>query len=126
MTPRTRPIAALVGGAAILAAVAAWLVMADDRKEGTSWPPSERAAFMRSCIEQCQLSPGVTEDKYPLCDKACACSADEGEKIMTVQELGSAAQAISSGSASPEQTAKMGRLRAAGVSCVAGAAPPQK
>src|SRR5258708_5177894 len=101
MTPRTSLIAALLGGAVLLIAAAVWLVMPGDRKDGgTSWPPSERAAFLRSCVEECRKSPGVTEDKYPLCDRTCACSADEGEKVMSVQELRSTAQSISSGSAS--------------------------
>ena len=126
MTQRTRLIAALLGGAALLIAVAVWLVLPSDRKDGTSWPPSERAAFMRSCIEECRKSPGVTEDKYPLCDRACACSADEGEKVMSVQELGLTATSISSGSASAEQTAKMERVKAAGLSCAMRAAQEKK
>jgi hypothetical protein len=126
MTPRTGLIAALVVGAAALVAVAVWFAMPGSRSGETGWPPSERAAFMRSCVEQCRKSPGVTEDKYPLCDKACTCSADEGEKIMTTAELGVVAQAISSGNASEEQTAKMDRLKAAGMSCAMGAAPDKK
>ena len=126
MTQRSRLIAALLGGAAILIAVAVWLVMASDRKDGTSWPPSDRAAFMRSCVEECRKSPGVTEDKYPLCDRACACSADEAEKSMSVQELGSTAQAISGGSASAEQLAKMEKMKAAGLSCAMQAAQEKK
>lgn len=127
MTPRTRLIAALLAGAALLIAVAVWLVMPGDRKDGgMSWPPSERAAFMRSCVEECRKSPGVTEDKYPLCDRACTCSADEGEKVMTVQELGQTATSISGGSASPEQIAKMDRVKAAGMRCVMQAAQEKK
>src|SRR5471030_1889746 len=127
MTPRTRLIAALLGGAAILIAVAVWLVMPSDGKDGgTSWPPSERAAFMRSCVEECRKSPGVTEDKYPLFDRACTCSADEGEKVMSVQELWSTATSISSGSASVEQTAKMERVKAAGLSCAMRAVQEKK
>ena len=108
-------------------AVTVWLVLPSDRKDGgTSWPPSERAAFMRSCVEECRKSPGVTEDKYPLCDRACTCSADEGEKVMSVQELWSTATSISSGSASAEQTAKMERVKAAGLSCAMRAAQEKK
>ena len=126
MTQRSRLIAALAAGASLLVAIGVWLVMAGDRKDGTSWPASERAAFMRSCVEECRKSPGVTEDKYPLCDRACACSADEGEKVMSVQELGLTAQSISSGSASAEQTAKMERVKAAGMRCAMQAAPEKK
>jgi hypothetical protein len=121
MTQQSRLIAALVAGAALLVVIGVWLVMSGNRKEGT-WPPSERAAFMRSCVEECRKSPGVTEDKYPLCDRACTCSADEGEKVMTAQEMGRTAQSISSGSASPEQIAKMDKVKAAGVSCAMRAA----
>jgi hypothetical protein len=125
MTPRTRLIAALLGGAAVLAA-AAWLVIAGDRNEGTSWAASDRTAFMTSCVEQCRKAPGVTEAQYPRCDTACACAADEGEKTMTARELGSAALAISSGTASDEQKKKMDRVTAAGLSCVSAAAPARK
>ena len=127
MTRRSQLIAALTAGASLLVAIGVWLVMAGDRKDGgTSWPPSERAAFMRSCVEECRKSPGVTEDKYPLCDRACACSADEGEKVMSVQELGRTAQSISGGSASAEQIAKMERVKAAGMRCAMQAAPETK
>ncbi|MEI6202922.1 MAG: hypothetical protein WCP68_13310 [Enhydrobacter sp.] len=127
MTPRTSFIAALLGGAALLIAITVWLVLPGDRKDGgASWPPAERAAFMRSCVEECRKSPGVTEDKYPLCDRACACSADEGEKVMSVQELGSTATSIAGGSASPEQIAKMERVKAAGMRCAMQAAQEEK
>ncbi len=128
MTPRTRLAVLLLGGAGVLIAVAVWFVIARDQPQaGAGWPPSERAAFMRSCVEQCRTSPGVTADKYPLCDTACTCAADEGEKTMSVQELAAAAQAINSRNASPEQTARMDRLKAAGMRCVARApAPAQK
>ncbi len=127
MTSRTRLAVLLLGGAAVLIAVALWFVMSGDRQQaGAGWPPSERAAFMRSCIEECRNSPGVTADKYPLCDTACTCGADEGEKAMSVQELTATARAISSGSASAEQTAKMDRVKAAGMRCVMGSPPAQK
>ncbi len=128
MAPRTRWIAALLGGVAVLAIVGIWLTWSGNRQEAASasWPPAVRGAFMRSCIEQCQKSPGVNADKYPLCDQACACAADEGEKIMTNQELDATAQAMSTASASPEQTAKMDRLKAAGARCVAAPAPASK
>jgi hypothetical protein len=126
MTSQTRLFAGLLAGAAVLAMVVAWLVTAGNRSEATGWPPSERAAFMRNCVEQCRKSPGVTEEKYPLCDRACTCSADEGEKIMTASELEGIAQAISKGIASVEQTAKMNRLKAAGMSCAAASSPVGK
>ena len=126
MASRTRLLAAGLGSAALLAAAVAWFTTAGNRNDGTGWPPSERAAFMRNCIEQCRKSPGVTEDKYPLCDRACACGADEGEKIMTASELEEVAQAISRGSASGEQTAKMNRVKAAGMNCAASPPPGGK
>ncbi len=126
MSRQTRFIAAFLAGLAILALVAVWFVMGRGQPPAAGWPPSERAAFMRSCLEQCRTSPGVTEDRYPLCQSACTCAADEGEKTMTVQELASAAQAISSGKASAEQTAMMDRLKAAGMRCSTGTAPAQK
>lgn len=126
MSRQTRLIAALLGGLAIAIVAAAWFVFAGSHGDGTSWPPGERAAFMRSCVEKCRAAPGVTESHYPLCDSACTCAADEGEKIMTVQELAAAAQAITSGKASAEQTAKMDRLKAAGMRCSRPTNPAKK
>lgn len=121
---------AIAGGVAFVAAaaVAFWLTMAGNHSGTTTagWPPAERAAFMRNCVEQCRAAPGVTADKYSICDRACTCAADEGEKTMTVQDLGRAAQAITDNNASAEQTAMMDRLKAAGARCAAGTPPPQK
>jgi hypothetical protein len=127
MTPQTRLIA-IVGGAAfvVAAAVAFWFTMAANRADGKGWPTEERAAFMRNCVEQCRMTPGMTEARYPVCDTACTCAANEGEKNFTVEELAAAAQATISGNASPEQTAKMNRLKAAGMSCAAGNPPDKK
>ena len=126
MAPRTRLIALLLGGTAVLALAAIWFIVAGAHQDGRSWPPSERAAFMKSCVEQCRSSAGVTPDRYPACDSACTCAADEGEKSMTVDELASAAQAITNGNASAAQTAKMDRLKAAGMRCATGAAPAKQ
>lgn len=111
----------IVGGIAfvIAAAISFWLTMERNRMDGPGWPPAERAAFLRSCVEKCRAAPGMTADKYPLCDSACGCAADEGEKTMTLRDMSQAAEAISSGNASPEQTAKMERLKAAGARCAA-------
>jgi hypothetical protein len=85
---------------ALLAAVAGWwFVSADHNKDRALWSSSDRADFIRSCVEECRKSPGVTEDKYPLCDRACTCGADEGERIMTAGELAAVARALSSGNA---------------------------
>jgi hypothetical protein len=127
MTPRTGLIAALLGGVALLVAVAGWwFIAAGHSNDGASWSSSDRAGFIRSCIEECRKSPGVTEDKYPLCDRACTCGADEGEKIMTAGELAAVAQALASGKATAEQSAKMDRIKAAGMSCVTTPPPAQK
>jgi hypothetical protein len=127
MTPQTRLIA-IVGGVAfvVAAAVAFWFTMTGPRADGKGWPAEERAAFMRNCVEQCRMSPGMTEAQYPICDTACTCAANEGEKNFTVAELAEAAQAVTSGNASPEQTAKMDRLKAAGMNCAAGNPPDKK
>ena len=60
-----------------------------------------------------------------MCDRACKCAADEAEKTMTVEEMASAAQAISSGKASAAQAATMDRLNTAGMRCVTDT-PPTK
>jgi hypothetical protein len=126
MAPRTRLTALLLGGVAVLVLAAVWFVMAGDHKDGTSWPPSARKSFIASCVEKCRASPGVTEARYPLCDSACACAADEGEKIMTGDELGAAALAISAGTASAEQTDKMNRIKAVAMACAMRTASEKK
>ena len=126
MTSRTRLIAVLLGGAAVVAAGAVWLLMALGTRDETSWPPAARAEFIRSCVEKCRLAPGVTEDRYPLCDATCICAADEGEKIMTSAELSAAGVAMATGRLSSAQTAKVERLKAASQSCATRPAPDKK
>lgn len=117
MSRQTRFIAALLGGLAVLVLVAVWLMRTDGPNGSTSWPPAARTSFIASCVEKCRAAPGVTEARYPLCDSACACAADESEKIMTGDELGAAALAMNAGTASAEQKDKMNHIKAAGMAC---------
>lgn len=126
MSRQTRLIAAVLGGAAVLALVVAWLMIGGGHGDKTSWSSSQRKSFMTSCVKECRATPGVTPDRYPICDVACTCAADEGEKIMTADELDTADQAVHAGTASPGQKEKMNRLAEAGRRCVTGAATPAK
>ena len=71
-------------------------------------------------------APAVTPDRYPVCDRACACGADEAQKTMTARELDAAAQAMATNTASAEQKAAMDRLQKAGLRCVTDKLPAQK
>ena len=123
MTPQTRLIA-IAGGAAfvVAAAVALWFTMADR----TVWSPETRADFMRHCTDSCRKAPGVTEDKYPLCDRICTCDVDESEKTMSPRALALAEKAVGDGTATTEQTEKINRIIAAGKRCAAEASAPEK
>ena len=81
------------------------------------WPASERASFIDSCVKSCRASPGVTADRYPLCDRACKCSADEAEKMVTAHELVDMYKAMQSGKATKEQNEKLEKMKAAGIVC---------
>jgi hypothetical protein len=87
------------------------------------WPPQERTAFVDACVQKCRAAPGVTPDRYPLCDQACKCGADEGEKIVSGQELGEIYRAMQSGKATKEQNDKIERMKAAGIACAQNARP---
>ncbi len=76
------------------------------------WPAGERTAFIKSCVDKCRASPGVTPDRYPVCDRACGCAADEGEKTMSVDEM---IAIYKSGKA--DQNEKLKRITQAGIAC---------
>ena len=116
MSGGTRLLAIIVGAVVVIAAIAGVAIYLQRGQETGppgplvtpgGWPASERAAFINSCVDKCRAAPGVTPERYPMCDRACKCAADEAEKTMTVEEMASAAQAISSGKASAAQAATM-------------------
>lgn len=119
MASRTRLIV-LTGSVAfvVAAAVAFWLTMAGHRSPAAGWSAGERAAFMESCVRECRAAPGVTADRYPACDQACTCGADEGSRTMTARELDEAADASSHSRATDEQKAKLERMHEAAMRCV--------
>jgi hypothetical protein len=117
MSPKVRLIAAVTVGCFVIAFIVAFFTTIG-RPSDKTWSSTDRRTFIASCVEKCRIAPGVTADRYPLCDSACACAADEGQKLMTGAELGAAAQAISSGTATTEQTAKMSSIQTAAMACV--------
>jgi hypothetical protein len=118
---RTRLLAAIVGGVAVIALIAGAVFMLRNQDTMSSepgrWPPAERTAFIDSCVKSCRNSPGVTPARYPICDQACKCSADEAEKMVTPQELVELYKGMQSGKPTKEQTDKLERMKAAGVAC---------
>lgn len=117
MSRQNRLIAAAVGAVVLAGALAGWLLLGD-----RGWSAADKEAFVSNCVEKCRAAPGVTPDRYPLCDKACACALDEGQKQMTGPELGAAAEAINSNTATPLQREKMSRIQSAAMEC---AMPPK-
>jgi hypothetical protein len=111
----------LLGGLAIAGVVvmAVWYVRSPGGSPG-GWPAEERRAFLDSCNKQCRSSPGVTPDRYPHCDKACVCGADEAERTVSYGELGRLVVAQKTGVSTHEQDEKMQRIAAASLACVGG------
>ena len=81
------------------------------------WPPAERTAFIDSCVKSCRAAPGVTPARYPVCDEACKCSADEAEKMVNAQELVEIHKGMQSGKPTKEQSDKLEKMKAAGLAC---------
>jgi hypothetical protein len=122
MSGRARLLAIFAGSAAItlIAAVAITLLRGQEAAPSDPsgrWPAPERAAFIDACVQKCRAAPGVTPDRYPLCDQACKCAADEAEKVVPGQELGEIYRAMQGGKATPEQNDKIERMKAAGIAC---------
>jgi len=122
MSSSTRWLAAILGGAAIVALIVGAIIWHRGQEPRISepadgWPEKERAAFIDSCVKSCRAAPGVTPDRYPLCDQACKCGADEGEKIVNGQELVEIYRAMQSGKPTKEQNDKLEKMKAAGVAC---------
>ena len=120
MSGNTRLLAAIFGGVAIIALIAGAVFMLRNQStpsEPGRGPPAERTAFIDSCVKSCRASPGVTPARYPVCDQACKCSADEAEKMVTPQELVELYRGMQSGKPTKEQTDKLEKMKAAGVAC---------
>jgi hypothetical protein len=129
MWGRTRLLAIFGGSAAIalIAAVAITLLRGQEAQpsgEPGRWPAQERTEFIDSCVKSCRAAPGVTPDRYALCDQACKCGADEAEKIVTGRELVEIYEAMQSGKPTNEQNDKLERMKAAGIACAAQGARP--
>ncbi len=123
ISPRLRN--SLLGGlgiAALVAAVTAASYLLVPSQPPGPWPKEQRDAFLDSCNQKCRSSPGVTPDRYPLCDKACTCGADEAEKIVSSAELARIVVAQKAGLTSKTQDEKLQKIAAAGLACV-GATP---
>jgi len=125
MSGRTR-LLAIFGGAAVIALIAAVAItLLRGHETGPPgplvtpgrWPAAERTAFIDSCVKSCRASPGVTADRYPLCDQACKCGADEAEKMVAAEELMDIYKAVQSGKATADQNDKLEKMKAAGIAC---------
>ena len=130
MTSQARLIALVLSGGAIAIMLGVWFITPNDGAAGNGWRPAERAEFVRNCVEECRKAAGVTPEHYPVCDNACGCAIDEGEKIMTAREADAASQATKSNTASAQQKAAMEQMKKAGLRCAANTlrakAPTQK
>jgi hypothetical protein len=125
MSGGTRLLAVVIGAVVVIAAIAGVAIYLQRGQEAPSadasgrWPAQERTAFIDACVKSCRAAPGVTPARYPLCDQACKCGADEAEKIVTGQELVEVYKAMQSGKPTKEQSDKLERMKAAGVACAA-------
>jgi hypothetical protein len=90
-----------------------------DSPSSGQWAEGERTAFVESCVKSCRASPGVTAERYPICDQACTCAAEEAQKIVSGQELVELYRAVQTGKATTEQNDKLQRMKSAGVACAA-------
>jgi hypothetical protein len=119
MSKSTLVLLSLLGGVAVLVAIVLVAIPWPGGKDAAPgrWPENERTSFIDSCVKSCRNSPGVTPDRYPLCDKACTCSADEGEKIIGSTELVAIYFGEKTGLASDEQKAKLQKLKDLSMAC---------
>jgi hypothetical protein len=119
MSRSTAFLLSALAGAAICVAVVLAFVTLPGRPESSSgaWPATQRANFIEACVESCRKAPGVTPDRFSLCDQSCKCAADEGEKLLPGGELTEIYLAYQKGNASPEQGEKLRKLQDAGLAC---------
>jgi len=119
-------LAALAGAAVCVAIALAVITLPDGRQAPApggsaaasgAWPESQRKNFIDACVDSCRKAPGVTSARYPLCDQACKCAADEGERLVPGTELAAIYLAHQTGTASAEQKEKMQKLGDAGLAC---------
>jgi hypothetical protein len=129
MSTPIRWIAGIVLGLAIVTLVAVMIVRSQRGQQPSApghWPEGERKSFVDACVVNCRKAPGVTADRYSLCDQACTCAADEGEKVVSSDDLVAIYTAQQSGKVTGEQNQKLEQLKSLGLACAARTAGNRK
>jgi hypothetical protein len=72
---------------------AALLLLAVAPPAVADWTKDQRTRFVDSCVEGCQSTPNLSDKARAACPKACACLADQGEKMMTPADFDEADKA---------------------------------
>jgi hypothetical protein len=85
---------------------AAALLLAVVPPAAADWTKDQRTRFVASCVEGCQSTPNLSDSGKAACPRACACLADQGEKMMTPADYDEADKAA----ADNKMTAKMEAL----------------
>jgi hypothetical protein len=105
----------LVGFIAVVATAAYFI---EPKGPSGHWPKEQRDTFIEACSKKCKTTSTVTHDRDALCDKGCACSADEAEKVMSSADLAQYYLAEKAGLVSEEQKEKIRKFTQASVACL--------
>jgi hypothetical protein len=126
ISARSRAVLAGLAIAGLLAAVTLAVHLMKPGQSSARWPEAQRSSFIDACNKNCRSAPGVTPDRYPLCDKACLCAVEEGEKVLSGEDLTQIYLAQTGGKPTEEQKEKVRKLTRISLACVAEALRDRK
>ncbi|MBV9835451.1 MAG: hypothetical protein JO055_13640 [Alphaproteobacteria bacterium] len=92
---------------------AAALALAIVSPASAEWTKDQRAKFIGACVDRCLSTPSLSDRSKATCPTFCACTADEGEKIMTPADF----DAVERASAEGRTTAKGAEWAQRNLSC---------
>lgn len=85
--------------------LAAAVLFAIASPASAEWTKDQRARFASSCVDGCQSTPNLSDTGKAACPSACACLADQGEKMMTPADFDEADKAAADNKSTPKMEA---------------------
>jgi hypothetical protein len=73
------------------------LLLALSLPASANWTRAQRAHFLAQCVESCQTTLKLPEDRRAVCDRTCGCVADQAETQVTPDDMYAFDEAVAAG-----------------------------
>jgi hypothetical protein len=77
--------------------IVALLILAVAGPASANWTRAQRAGFLGQCVESCQTTLNLPDGRRGVCDRTCACVADQAETQVTPADMYALDEAAAAG-----------------------------